>query len=128
MSSVQGLQITPEGRWSLIEFPTHGVGNEDARIINEAVGGYFETVMILDGRGDYIMWVNEDGSARDLPFNYFASLIAIAYTPQVLGTVVITGGPRGDGGFGPLPPTWVDAWESRQQAMADQAAAMRDGQ
>ena len=81
--------------------------NEQVRKMHDLVGGYLEAVRLIMSP-PMIMWCNDDGHALGLMPNAFASLIAVAYTPVVLGTVVLSGDSDRNGDMTSLANHWID--------------------
>lgn len=64
------------------------------KYLQNAVDGYIERVTVQVDEFIYDMWVNEDGIARNLPINPYAShLYQLSTGSQwpILGSIVITG-------------------------------------
>lgn len=58
---------------------------DDLRALQNAVGGYIETVGLID---DAVMIVDEEGRLKGKPYNQIASLIA---QTGIVGTALIVG-------------------------------------
>lgn len=85
--------------WAII-LPPEGVITEldhkpGDRELNEAVGGYFETVELSSGQ---IGWINEEGKILGLPNNPRATALSRLYVgDNIVGPMVITGPSDGRG-------------------------------
>jgi len=71
------------------------------------LGGWLEPLSIVSEH-PFIIWCNEEGYRLDLPFNPLASLIAIAYTPVILGNAILTGPPDANGDITALHKSLVN--------------------
>lgn len=72
------------------------------RALQQAVGGYIETIRLKDGG---VMIVDEEGIMKQYPHNDFASYIS---GHHIYGTALIVG-ERGDE-FDDVPQQYVDAY------------------
>ena len=86
------VKLSVEGNIEVIPF----VENQ-LKILQSAVGGYFEAITLAP---DLVMWVNEEGRMKELPFNQAATSIAMKHVPGIgfiVGTAVFTGGADDNG-------------------------------
>lgn len=80
------LKITTENEMSLVEYdPPH------YKILNDAVGGWYENVHPMRLEKPYFMMVNEEGYLHDLPLNLLGSILygSDEHGYPILGDIVI---------------------------------------
>lgn len=93
MAAIRALKIT--GTVELIDI------ENDLHALQEAVGGYIETVTLRGG----VMIVDEEGLLKEYPHNDLASLIIGCH---IYGTALIVG--VNDDEFDDVPQQFVDAY------------------
>lgn len=103
--TIAAVLVPTSGPPVKLDLPTDNA--EQLRVLQEHIGGFIEAVMMATNP-PIVMFCNEDGHALDLPPNAFATAIAVAYTPIVLGNVVLTGPADRNGDTTALDPRWVD--------------------
>lgn len=95
----------PRGVRTLVHLPKDQPAQLEA--MKTILGGFLECVTLIPNEPQLLMWCNDDGHALDLPPNPFASLIAVAYTPIVLGNILLTGGADANGDITTLDQKWI---------------------
>jgi hypothetical protein len=87
------LKLSTEGNVEIIPF----VENQLKTLQDAVGGGYVEAITLAD---DLVLWVNEDGKSKQMPFNQAATSIFIKHrggSDFIVGPVVFTGGTDEDG-------------------------------
>lgn len=87
------VKLSVDGNVEIIPF----VENQLKTLQDACGGGYVEAITLAD---DLILWANEDGKSKQMPFNQAATSIFIKHrggADFIVGPVVFTGGVDEDG-------------------------------
>ena len=103
------IPADPAQDWRIIELSRRG--GPQLKQLQDAVGGYLEAVR-LPAMG--LLWLNEEGVLKGLPYNHFASVIAIQ---PIMGDVVVTGTEDADGDITPIGDDWLEHARMRKERM-----------
>ena len=82
------VKLSVEGNVEVIPF----VENQLKTLQDAVGGGYVEAITLAD---DLVLWVNEDGKMKQMPFNQAATSIFVKHgrgSDFIAGPVVFTGG------------------------------------
>jgi len=100
---IKAVTITSEGLQSEVEFTEEN----SLETLQAAVGGYIQAIDLLG----LTMWINEEGKIHNLPFNPFATLLweaEFGKTDVILGDIILTGQPDGEGFTTSIPESFVE--------------------
>lgn len=94
--------------------------SQDLPVLQKLVGGYIEAISTLydeHGRPNAMFWCNEEGKIHELPINQKATALWYALEGErtgdyLAGTVILTGGPDGDGDILPVPDVIIKVWNA----------------
>lgn len=109
---MQVIRIPTSGDVTVVDVP-----KIDLPFLKACVGGYIEAVGLRDDvqHRPATMYLNEEGKLDNLPVNYLASIMVIAYglVDTIVGDVVIVGGPDRRGNDTDLDPKFIAIWGPR---------------
>jgi hypothetical protein len=97
------ISIQATGRTELRDIP------EDLCVLQDAVGGYLESLLLRTDQGNAVMLLNEEGKLLNLPINVEASFLAVRFagicdkTDWICGNVLLFGEADAEGNLTEAP-------------------------